>query len=47
MRMIPANQLDILSARGFLGELHIAVDPSLLDPLCTVLVVDLAASAEP
>jgi alpha-L-fucosidase len=29
------------------GELHIAVDPSLLDPLCTVLVVDLAASAEP
>ena len=29
------------------GELRIAVDPGLLDPLCTVLVVDLAAPAEP
>ncbi len=29
------------------GELRIAVDPGLLDPLCTVLAVDLAAPHEP
>jgi hypothetical protein len=28
------------------GELRIAVEPGLLDPLCTVLAVDLAAPHE-
>jgi alpha-L-fucosidase len=29
-----------------LGELHVEVDPALLDPLCTVLVADLSAPGE-